>query len=177
MRIRVRVRTDGRLVRLLQGLLTPKQVSPDPRRRNIAAYGPPRVLPKVNLMEEERDEFHLWLSASRLVQQVHDLSEEFPRDDLHPIRAGLRRTAISVAALLAQAQTKEDVELQLAILGKAQVALAEFEVQIDIAGNRDLLSTEQFRVLFGELVVLSGELSERCRILVEKRVVQRSLVA
>ncbi len=158
MRIRVRVRTDGRFVRRLHGLLTPGPTASYQRR----------PAPQADVAEEERDEYNLWQSANRLVQQIHDLSEDFPRGGAYPLRAGLRRTAISFAVLIAQAQMKEDTGQQLNILGKAQVALAEFEVQIDLASHRDLLTTVQLRDLFGELVSLSRQLTSRCRIVAER---------
>ena len=83
-----------------------------------------------------------WQEAMRLVEMVHRLTAEFPREERFVLALQLRRTALSVPSNLAEGAGRNSTKELLQFIGFASGSLAELETQLELAVRFKYLSPD-----------------------------------
>jgi four helix bundle protein len=80
----------------------------------------------------------VWQRAIQLSVRIYKLSLKFPRDELYGLTAQLRRSAVSIAANIAERHGREQTKVFIQFLRVAQGSLKETETHIVIAREVEL---------------------------------------
>ncbi len=78
-------------------------------------------------------ELVVWQRAMDLVQEVYELSKQFPREELYALTSQIRRAAVSVPSNIAEGQGRRTTSDFLRHLSIAYGSLREVETQVMIA--------------------------------------------
>ena len=78
-------------------------------------------------------ELRVWQRAMDLVEQVYELTRDFPKQETYGLTSQIRRAAVSVPSNIAEGHTREHLKEYLHHLSMAQASLAELETQLEIA--------------------------------------------
>src|SRR5450755_1030482 len=105
---------------------------------------------------KQYSELVAWQKAMELVEDVYQITNGFPRDELYGLTSQLRRAAISVPSNIAEGQSRGSREF-VHYLSIAHGALSEVETQILIAKRLQYLDEKKL-ARFNELASETGRL-------------------
>lgn len=100
----------------------------------------------------------MWSEAIDLVEHVYRVAQEFPKHETFGLTSQMQRAAISVAANIAEGNTREHRKEYLHHVSLAQASLAELETHLEIATRLGYGSSEQTRRLMDKAVSLGKQL-------------------
>jgi four helix bundle protein len=93
-----------------------------------------------------------------LVEQVYQLTQTFPSQEIYGLISQMRRAAVSIPSNIAEGHTREHSKEYLHHLSMAQASLAELQTQLEIAGRLKYLSSDQVNQTLEQAVSLSKQL-------------------
>ena len=76
-----------------------------------------------------------WQKAVSLVTDVYRWTEQFPKHEIYGLASQMRRSAVSVAANIAEGQGRNSRGEFVQFLGTSKGSLTELETHIEIATN------------------------------------------
>ncbi len=79
------------------------------------------------------EKLEAWQQAMRLVKQVYDLTQHFPKEEMFGLTQQMRRAAISIPSNLAEGAARNGAKEYVHFIGIARGSLAELETQMQIA--------------------------------------------
>jgi four helix bundle protein len=83
-------------------------------------------------IQDFRD-LRVWQCGIELAENIHRLSEQFPKSELYGLTSQVRRAVVSVPSNIAEGHTRESTREYLQYLSVAQGSLAEVFTQIELA--------------------------------------------
>jgi four helix bundle protein len=84
----------------------------------------------------------VWQKSIDLVEQVYDLTDQFPGDELYSITQQIRRCTVSVPSNIAEGSARNSTNDFIRFLHISKGSLAELETQIIISRRRNYLSQQ-----------------------------------
>jgi four helix bundle protein len=87
-------------------------------------------------------ELRVWQQGMSLVEQVYQLTKQFPAQEVSGLTSQMRRAAVSVPSNIAEGHVRESTREYLKHLSIAQASLAELETQVEIAGRLGFISAQ-----------------------------------
>ena len=97
------------------------------------------------------EKLEVWQKALVLSSNIHDLTKEFPREELYILTAQIKRAADSVALNIAEGSTGQtNPEFKL-FLGYAIRSAIEVVSCLYIGRKREIIKEEQFQALYSDL--------------------------
>ena len=85
-----------------------------------------------------------WKNAIELAVIIHEISRNWPKEELYGLTSQIRRAAVSVAANIAEGQGRESVKEFLYHLSVAQGSLREVETHLVISRRYGYVSESEF---------------------------------
>jgi four helix bundle protein len=86
-----------------------------------------------------------WQRAMDLIVAVYATTARWPKDELYGLTSQARRSAVSVAANIAEGYGRENLGSYVHFLKIAQGSLKELETHIEVASRVNLIDPEQCR--------------------------------
>ena len=83
-----------------------------------------------------------WQEAIKLAVMIHGESAAFPREELYGLTLQLRKSAVSIAANIAEGAARNSTKELLQFLGYASGSRAETDSHLEIARQLGFLPTE-----------------------------------
>ena len=93
-------------------------------------------------------DLEVWKKAIRLSKTAYELTENFPAREIYGLSSQLRRSAVSVAANIAEGQARNSRKEFKYFLGISLGSLAEFETLLTIAVETRYISEDSAQELF-----------------------------
>ena len=93
-------------------------------------------------MKTHKD-LYVWEKSVELATLVHQLTSDFPKEELHSLTNQMRRTAVSVPSAIAKGSNRNSSRDLLPFLYSATGALSELETLLIIAHNLGYLGEEE----------------------------------
>lgn len=103
-------------------------------------------------------DLRVWQASMDLVEQVYQLTQTFPSQEIYGLISQMRRAAVSIPSNIAEGHTREHSKEYLHHLSMAQASLAELQTQLEIAGRLKYLSSDQVNQTLEQAVSLSKQL-------------------
>ena len=75
----------------------------------------------------------VWQKSIDLVQEIYNLTENFPKKEIYGLSSQMRRAAISIASNITEGQRRKDVPEFLQFLRISDASSAELETQMTIS--------------------------------------------
>ena len=75
----------------------------------------------------------VWQRSVDFVTKIYQLTEKFPRNELHGLTSQMRRAAVSIASNLAEGAGRESKKEFMQFLSISQGSVSELETQLIIA--------------------------------------------
>jgi four helix bundle protein len=85
-------------------------------------------------------DLEVWKKSIELAEQVYRVSAEFPKEEKYGLTSQVRRSAVSVAANVAEGAEREGTKEFLQFLGIASGSLAETETLLILAARLGLMT-------------------------------------
>ncbi len=86
-----------------------------------------------------------WQKANLLAHLIYDITGLFPKDELFGITNQMRRSALSVAANIAEGYSRKTIKDRRHFYQMAQASLTELEFFIDFSYERKFMSDENYK--------------------------------
>ncbi|MBN8958611.1 MAG: four helix bundle protein [Rhizobiales bacterium] len=83
----------------------------------------------------------VWQDAMSVAESTYRLTTRFPKDELYGMTSQIRRSAVSIAANIAEGHGRENSGSFVQFLRVAQGSLKELETHLVLAGRVNLAST------------------------------------
>jgi four helix bundle protein len=104
-------------------------------------------------------ELQIWQRSHRLTLQIYRVTEHFPREELYGLTSQMRRACSSIPTNIAEGCGRDgDAELAR-FFQIAMGSASEFEYQLLLARDLELLSVTDYDVLVTELVEIKKMLN------------------
>ena len=85
------------------------------------------------MLNKPHKSLDVWKKAVDLVQQIYDLTRNFPKNEDYSLTSQMRRAAISVPSNIAEGAARQTKKEFMQFLHMAQGSLSELDTQIEIA--------------------------------------------
>jgi four helix bundle protein len=92
-------------------------------------------------------DLRVWKLSIALADLVYDITAAFPKNELYGLTSQMRRSAVSIAANIAEGSARNTTGELLQFLGIARGSLAELETLAIIAERRRFIPTVSFESL------------------------------
>jgi len=96
----------------------------------------------------------VWQSALDLVEQIYEVTAEFPKSETYGLTSQMRRAAVSIAANISEGQMRDHLKEFLHFLSVARASLAELTTEAEIAGRLGYLNPTQLTALQDRIAVM-----------------------
>lgn len=110
----------------------------------------------------------IWQAAVDLAERIYSLSKDFPKSEVYGLTAQMRRSAVSIAANIAEGHGRETTGAFIQFLRVTQGSLKELETHLILAGRLDLASQNDTDKLLAEYDELGRMVRGLIRSLQEK---------
>ncbi|MBU2102242.1 MAG: four helix bundle protein [Candidatus Omnitrophota bacterium] len=97
------------------------------------------------------EKLKVWQKALDLSATIHSLTKQFPKEELYILTSQIKRAADSVALNIAEGSTGQTNAEFRQFVGYAVRSAIEVVACLHIAKKREIVSNENFDVLYGEL--------------------------
>jgi four helix bundle protein len=111
----------------------------------------------------------IWQAAVDLAESIYSLSRDFPKSELYGLTAQMRRSAVSIAANIAEGHGRETTGAFIQFLRVTQGSLKELETHLILAGRLDLASQYETEKLLAECDEIGRMVRSLIRSLQEKQ--------
>jgi four helix bundle protein len=99
------------------------------------------------MIESYRD-LIVWQRAISLATKCYEITSTYPREEVYGLIAQTRRSAVSIAANIAEGHGRESTGAFIQFLRNAQGSLKELETHLIVAMNVKIAGEEQAQPLF-----------------------------
>ena len=106
---------------------------------------------------ENYKDLRAWQAARRLVKEVYNVSELFPRDEMFGLRQQIRRASVSAPSNIAEGYGRASRDDYIRFLRISRGSLFEVETQMVLACDLEYVSPNKlspFREIFNEAIAL-----------------------
>ena len=106
---------------------------------------------------ENYKDLRAWQAARRLVREVYNVSNHFPREETFGLQQQIRRAAVSVPSNIAEGYGRASRDDYIRFLRMSRGSMYEVETQMVLACDLEYVSPESltpFRNLFNESIAL-----------------------
>ena len=86
----------------------------------------------------------VWQRALELIEEVYRVTERLPKAELHGLCSQMRRSAVSVAANIAEGHSRRAIRDYQRMLSIANGSLRQLETYVEICFGLDYLSRDQW---------------------------------
>ncbi|MFD0935524.1 four helix bundle protein [Methylobacterium trifolii] len=100
----------------------------------------------------------VWQDAMTLAESCYAFTKPFPREEAFGITSQIRRSAVSVAANIAEGHGRESTAAFIQFLRIAQGSLKELETHVLLAGRVGLAPMDTSTVIVGRCEALGRQL-------------------
>lgn len=100
-----------------------------------------------------------WNRAHQLVVRIHEVTRNYPKEELVNLTAAMRRTAITIASSLVEGYAVQNERAQLQLLQTAVAATGQLEYQLLLSRDLGYLDESTCDELTTELLELRKQLS------------------
>ena len=113
------------------------------------------------MMEKIRTHKNLevWKNSIKLVTQIYEETNKFPKVELYGLTSQIRKSAISVPSNISEGAGRNHTKEFIQFLYISMGSLAELETQLIIASNLNYLSNQVFDNLNTLLIEIRSQLS------------------
>ena len=109
-----------------------------------------------------------WQRAMELVKQIYEITNDFPKEEIHGLTGQIRRAAVSVPSNIAEGQGRESTKEFLQHLSIAYGSLMETETQILIAESLAYVQTGKAKFILEKTAEVGRLINGLSRSLKEK---------
>ena len=97
------------------------------------------------------EKLQIWQLALDMSCDIHDLTREFPKEELFILTSQIKRATDSISLNIAEGSTGQSNPEQIKFIGYTQRSAIEVVACLYIAKRRNLISEEKFRLLYNSL--------------------------
>ncbi len=106
---------------------------------------------------ENYKDLRAWQAGRRLVKEVYNMSNHFPREEMFGLQQQIRRAAVSVPSNIAEGYGRASRDDYVRFLRVARGSLYEVETQMILACDLEFVTPDilsPFREIFNEAIAL-----------------------
>lgn len=92
----------------------------------------------------------IWQKAMDLAEEIHELSKEFPKEEIYNLTSQIRRAADSIGLNIAEGSISQTNPEQSRFIGYALRSLAEVVTCLYKAKRRKYINDSEFEKLYSE---------------------------
>ena len=113
------------------------------------------------MMEKIRThkDLEVWKNSIKLVTQIYEKTNKFPKVELYGLTSQIRKSAISVPSNISEGAGRNHTKEFIQFLYISMGSLAELETQLIIASNLNYLSDQVFENLNLSIIEIRSQLS------------------
>jgi len=86
----------------------------------------------------------VWQKAMKVVTEVYQITQSFPKEELYGLTSQIRRSAVSIPSNMAEGYGRNSTKDYLRFLQIANGSLYELQTQIEIALNLEYITKQDF---------------------------------
>ena len=94
------------------------------------------------------EDLNVWQKSHELVLEVHKVTQQFPTEEKFGLTSQIRRSAVSVAANIAEGSKRQHLKEYILMLHISHGSLAETEYHLLLAKDLKYLSGTKYQALF-----------------------------
>lgn len=95
-----------------------------------------------------------WKEAHKLVIMIYTMTKELPREELYSLIDQMRRCAISITSNIAEGFSRQSKKEKMQFYYMAKGSLTELQNQLLVARDVGYISTEQFREIAQQIILV-----------------------
>tara|TARA_R110000868_G_scaffold5985_8_gene34790 strand:+ start:20654 stop:21040 length:387 start_codon:yes stop_codon:yes gene_type:complete len=92
-------------------------------------------------------ELDVWNEARSLVDQVYNLTKEFPKEELYRITSQIRRCSVSIPSNIAEGCGRQSAKETIHFLYISRGSLYELETQLYLSNDQQFVSNEDLKTI------------------------------
>ena len=104
-------------------------------------------------------ELRVWQKAVNLVQEVYQVTQSFPKEEMYGLTSQMRRAAVSIPSNIAEGWGRNSTKEYIRFLAIARGSLMELETQLIISEKLNYLHSQTLSTLSQEIQKISRMLS------------------
>ncbi len=94
-------------------------------------------------MASDHEKLDVWKKSMRLVTEIYQISQKFPKEEIYGLTSQMRRSAISIPSNIAEGKGRHTNPEFCQFLIHARGSLLELETQLQIACNLGYLESQK----------------------------------
>ena len=98
-------------------------------------------------MASDHEKLDVWKKSMKLVTEIYQISQKFPKEEIYGLTSQIRRSAISIPSNIAEGKGRHTNPEFCQFLIHARGSLLELETQLQIACNLGYLESQKMDVL------------------------------
>ena len=100
----------------------------------------------------------VWQEARQLVKRVHQITRQFPQEELYCLTKELKRTAISVPSNIAEGHSRRGIKDYISFVSIAIGSLAELDTQMVLAYDFGYIDETTEQSFYADVTKLQRQL-------------------
>jgi len=92
-------------------------------------------------------ELEVWKLSMDLADQIYDLTEHFPKNEMYGLSSQMRRCAISIASNIAEGSARYGTRELMQFIHIARGSVAELETQSLFSNRREYISSGDLKLV------------------------------
>ncbi len=114
-------------------------------------------------------ELEVWQVSMDLANQIYDITEAFPKNELYGLTSQIRRAAISIPSNIAEGSARTGTKELLHFINISRGSLAELETQLILSERRKYTDSETLKNLLATTVKI-GKMLTRLYQSIERKI-------
>src|SRR5208282_6636830 len=94
-------------------------------------------------MSSDHEKLDVWKKSMKLVTEIYQISQKFPKEEIYGLTSQIRRSAISIPSNIAEGKGRHTNPEFCQFLIHARGSLLELETQLKIACNLGYLESQK----------------------------------
>lgn len=95
-------------------------------------------------MKRTHHNLHVWQESLDLVQDIYQITANFPQEELYSLTSQMRRSSVSVPSNIAEGAARNSQKEFLQFFSMSRGSLSELETQLIIADKLDYLFDSKY---------------------------------